>query len=239
MKLIYLFVCSTLVLACSGQSGAEAETEDLAVVDTLTTDTLSLSNLDTVQYSFEDLAEGGALFEFHDFKLLIDTLEVWSDTNIFDCRDTDTTWITLGLGPGIADRKIQISAEGIEDLEVHQSYETSITVMNEGPHCDLSNWKHYNSEWEKLAIDNSVIQTIKYSEEEWEKFIEVDMNELVEEVRKNCGDEWAEHTSDAQSPTDYPCGVGVSVVYLMVQYTREGYSALTTKYLAFEVPMGC
>lgn len=189
--------------------------------------------------NLEKMAEDGALFQFHGFQLLVDTLEVWSESRLFDCQDSDTTWVSLGLGYGIADRTIQFYGEQLTDFSIQQSYETSVTVMNEGPHCDLYNWKHYQSDWKDLALNESKIQTLKYQEKEWEVFIPVEMDELIEEVRKNCGDEWAEHASQATSPTDYPCGVSVSAIYLKIQYTRPGFDALTTKYLAFDVPMGC
>ena len=46
--------------------------------------------------------------------------------------------------------------------------------MNEGPHCDLIDWKHFYSDWNKLQA-NSKGQFIcdKYSVKDHEKFPEI------------------------------------------------------------------
>ena len=40
---------------------------------------------------------------------------------------------------------MQVTSPTLKNLKVEERIETSITVMNEGPHCDLTHWKHYNS----------------------------------------------------------------------------------------------
>jgi len=44
--------------------------------------------------------------------------------------------------------KVALQKEG--EIKLYQSFENSITIINEGPHCDLVKWKHYNSEWKEL-----------------------------------------------------------------------------------------
>jgi hypothetical protein len=63
--------------------------------------------------------------------------------------------------------------------------------MNEGPHCNLTVWKHFDSDWVKVTSRDGAYTTITYSEQDCGNFIEVD--ELREAVGKHCGDFWDNH----------------------------------------------
>src|SRR5688572_20552919 len=37
-----------------------------------------------------------------------------------------------------------------KNFRIQAQYETSLTILNEGPHLDLLDWKHFRSEWSDL-----------------------------------------------------------------------------------------
>ena len=42
-----------------------------------------------------------------------------------------------------------------------------------------------------------------------------------------------------QSLTEYPSGVSMSRIYLTVEYSNDKTGTVSTKIIAFEIPMGC
>ena len=243
MKYFVLLFIAINSTSC-GSQGAQEDTENLSdplVEELIETDTLTkeatLNNEPTDD--LETLAKNGVLIDFDDVKVLIDTLDIWEDGPVINGAGKDTVWVSLGLGYGVDDRSFQFFCDRLTELRIYQSYETSMQVMREGPHCDLINWKHYNSEWTELNIIDNAVQTNGYSEEEWTRFVDVDMADAHEEVRRECGDEWAEYASVATSPNEYPCGVSINLIYFRIEYIRLGEDNVITKYLAFYIPMGC
>src|SRR6187551_2475996 len=57
---------------------------------------------------------------------------------------------TADLGWDLDSATILVTAEHYSTVEVYQSFETSIVILNEGPHCDMTEWKHFTSNWIKL-----------------------------------------------------------------------------------------
>ena len=67
-------------------------------------------------------------------------------------------------------------------FKIEQRYETSLTIMNEGPHIDLLDWKHYISERKELETGDGL--TFLSKEVSSEEFPEVSQTEIVKTVRK-------------------------------------------------------
>lgn len=246
MKNLIFIIPVLLLIACSSEAEEVIETTsselysdevlldsaDTIITEDILNDTLIQMNL---------MAENGALIHLDGLSIGIDTLDVWNEDNtgIFNEDGSDTVYIYLGLAYGIGDRDLHLFHEGITDFSIQQRYETSITVMREGPHCDLTDWKHYDSQWTDLKRTGDVIRTKNYSLEQREKFPAINMADAVEEVRKQCGDDWADYSSEAKSPTEYPFGVGLSAFYFKIQYIPPGKASKVTKYVVFQEPMGC
>jgi len=81
--------------------------------------------------------------------------------------------------------------------------------------------------------------TNSYSEKYWGKFITVDMNELKEAVRNQCGNEWTEHIKDVKSPTEYPCGINTNRILLKIEFSSQANEITKERIILFEIPMGC
>jgi len=176
---------------------------------------------------------------FDDFELFIDSLEVWEEEEKLEGQQTDTVLVYVELGDTPEGATIIVNQRREGTLNIFQSFENSVTVMAEGPHCDLSEWKHYNTEWEQLTNNNGRFLMNTLTDEDTEKFIETDMLELGEAVRNQCGDEWAKHALTAESPNDYPCGVGTSRIFLKLEFTAKGTDKPVEQMVSFELPMGC
>ncbi len=174
--------------------------------------------------------------KFQDFSLLME-LEVWDENGELKKTQNDTAKVYLELGETPEGKKIKIKQSKFKKIEIFQRHENSVTIMNEGPHCDLTEWKHYYSDWNKLNFDvkENTFVSDSYKHEDWEKFIEVDINELKKAVEKECGGYWPKHIKNVN---EYPSGVSMSRIFLKILLTDKNDSVIE-KIIEFEIPMGC
>lgn len=155
--------------------------------------------------------------------------------------DSATTDVFLEVGDSLDDQILRLHPrKGVEtDFRLEQSFETSVTIMAEGPHVDLLKWKHYISPWlplKKLSATDFAVR--KISRAEAERFPEVTPEEIRQAVIKYAGVEWTNRLNDLKGPRDYPCGVGVSTIRVRI-LVREGKEWRVIHTVNFLVPMGC
>ena len=122
---------------------------------------------------------------------------------------------------------------------VQWQFETSVTVMDEGPHVDLLDWKHHTAPWvdiEPHGPGRYRLPTL--SEEQRTSFPPVSVSELIEAVRAEGGDRWAEMVAEVKGPNDYPSGVGLSTYRVRV-LARDAAGWVPLYSVVFRYPMGC
>jgi len=124
---------------------------------------------------------------------------------------------------------------------ISERYRTSMTVMGEGPHLDLVDWRHFDSEWIPLErIADRKFRTLASERMDGDKFPGATQAEIMAAVRKRAGDwpEAIELAKKCRAPNEYPCGVSVSSVFFRVemlvgdQWTNVGV-------VEVQIPMGC
>jgi len=176
--------------------------------------------------------------KFEDFSLQMN-LDASID-NEFGEIHKDSAALFLELGETIEKKKVKIIPSKFKKIEVFQRYENSITIMDEGAHCDLTNWKHYYSEWKKLAYNSSesTFITDSYTREEYAKFLSLDMNEFKSAVDKECDERYSALIKNIQAVNEYPSGVSMSNIFIKIVLTDENDS-VTEKIISVEIPMGC
>lgn len=177
--------------------------------------------------------------KFKDFSVQME-LDVWDENEDLKKTHNGNAKIYVELGDTPEGKKVKIKQSKFKKIEVFQRHENSVTIMNEGPHCDLTKWKHYYSEWKKLDFDaeeNSFISD-SYEREDREKFIEVGINELKKEVEKECGKHWSEQIKNIKNVNEYPSGVSTSRIFFKILLIDRNDS-ITEKIISFEIPMGC
>lgn len=147
--------------------------------------------------------------------------------------------IAVDLGDSPENKTIIIKDNKYKNVKIFQRYENSITIMNEGPHCDLIEWKHYNSDWKPVKKINKIkFQTLSYAEADYQKFIPVNIEELKQAVSQKCGEDWAKYIEKVKDVNQYPAGVTTSRVFLKFILT-DLEDNITEKTIEFVIPMGC
>ena len=232
----YIFISSTLVLTIScGQNriqNKKLETKDSTFIsyDTIPT----VKNISENQES-----ENTTTIKFEELTIIIDKFGVYDEENKLSQVQRDTVYVFADMGETIENQKIDIETNVLENVKIEQCYETSLTIMDEGPHRDLTEWKHFTSEWKTLKQINGKFLCLSYSEKETEKFPEISIEELKAEVKVKCGEKWAKHIENVSSVKEYPCGVGISRYFLRITGQLKTNGKKISKLIVFENPMGC
>jgi hypothetical protein len=144
------------------------------------------------------------------------------------------------LGETLESSTIIIKSEKYSHFEIFQAAETSLTISDEGPHCDLIEWKHFTSDWKMLdEVTKNTFNAFSYDSNIDQKFPDVTVPEVVEATKKHCGSGWADHIKNIKSIHDYPCSVGISKYLLKVIATDNSSGRKIEKTIWILIPMGC
>lgn len=178
--------------------------------------------------------------KFKDVEVQMDYVELCEENGSAPENYEDTARLSVALGGEPGGKFLKIKGGDYKDITVLQRYETSITIMNEGPHCDLTEWKHYYSEWQKLPFDpnKNAFKTLEYTGDDGSAFVPVNIDEFKEAVKKTCGEEWWELVKGVSKIDEYPTAVSVSRIFLKIILTDKN-NKTTEKIIEFEIPMGC
>ena len=181
-----------------------------------------------------------AVIEFKEISIFINRLKIYDQDNIISSNETDSVLINAELGEKFEGQIITYKSDILSDIIIEQRYQTSVTIMKEGPHCDLTDWKHYYSEWKRLSsTSNGQFITDSYSENEQKKFPSISINELKKEVKNQCGEDWVQLLDSIKNPNDYPSGVSISRYYLKITGKHKDSNSIVTKIIVIENQMGC
>lgn len=175
---------------------------------------------------------------FDNFTLEIEPLVLWEQSKLLEKTFLVDAEVDIELGEELEGATIKIVNSKLTELTIDMRFETSITIMNEGPHCDLIDWKHHTSDWVPLQIIKSnSCKANNYTNLDKEKFPKVTVDEIVEAVEKHCVG-WGEIAKTIKSINEYPSAVSVSRYFLRISGKDETGNKVT-RILTFNVPMGC
>ncbi|NQY05298.1 MAG: SH3 domain-containing protein [Flavobacteriaceae bacterium] len=147
----------------------------------------------------------------------------------------------IELGDNTEDVQIKIADKNYKKVAIFQRYETSLTVMNDGPHCDLTEWKHYNSKWIELSKkDDDANAFISHTIEDgdYTRFIDVTLDDVKDAVKEHCGEDWYDHMKNIKTISEYPMAISISRVFFKIVITRQD-NTTSEKIITCMIPMGC
>lgn len=239
-KILAIFLILALIWSCN-DTNSNKKTEDTTKNDS----TISVNKRDSiieniVQKKNEVWEDTITDIKFKDISISINRLIVFDEDKQLNQIQKDTVYLYADLGESIEGQKISIVSNQLTNITIEQRYETSVTIMDEGPHCDLTEWKHYDSVWEKLKTnDEGQFICDTYLEKDLEKFPVVEISELKEYVKKHCEETYLKLISTIKYPTEYPSAVTVSRYFLRINGKRKNSEKAVTKLIIIEVAMGC
>lgn len=242
LKIAIIVLALTTIFSCDNSTSTK-KTDVLNKNDSVYTDTSDVTKerVEIINKSKNEVLEDTTTdIKFSELSISINRLIVFDEDKKLNKTQKDTVNLYSELGETIEGQTVSISTTQLINLTIEQRFETSVTIMDEGPHCDLIDWKHFDSDWKQLK-SNNVGQFIcdSYSEKDCEKFPNIPISELRKGVKEHCGEKWLDFIKKIKSPTEYPSGVGVSRYFLRLTGQRKDNGQTVTKLIIFEVAMGC
>lgn len=152
-----------------------------------------------------------------------------------------TSTLELELGASVDGQAITLylSPGETREFKVEQQYENSLTIMDEGPHLDLLDWKHYTSEWQVLeGIGQNKFRALTVEERDSDRFPAVTPAEIYSAVLKRGGKRWADIAKTCKGPNDDWCGVLTSRISFRISALTNGKWTIVHQ-VDVIVPMGC
>jgi glucan-binding YG repeat protein len=252
LKVVIIILTLTTFFSCDNSTSTKkvegSAQNDSIYIDTtkkesvyIDTSNVATEKIETINKTKNEVLEDTITnINFKELAVSINRLIVFDKDKELNKTQKDTVYLYSELGETIEGQTLSVSTDKLTNLTIEQRYETSVTIIGEGPHCDLIDWKHYNSEW-KMLKSNKVGQFIcdSYSEKDWEKFPKIQISELKTRVKKHCEEGFYNLILKIKSPTEYPSGVGVSRYFLRLTGQRKDNGQTVTKLIIFEVAMGC
>lgn len=156
--------------------------------------------------------------------------------------------VPVELGDDVFGATLQLQpAKPGETYRVRVQYETSLALGAEGPHLDLTDWKHCTSAWQPAQPVDAVSFVLPIpTAEQHSCFPAYTRAELDAAVRAHAAkqgdptiaDGWLPNLDKGDAVGAVTPYVGISTVRVRVEVKRKGaWVAVTT--VAFELPMGC
>lgn len=238
MKNAYIasFTIGLVFFGCSDQRLSQSDAAGGAVA---ATETASGNVAEVAAYEW-DQTDTSASFSMGELYVEINRLVLDDTLNHVYALESDTLDVFIDLGETIEGQELSINDTNFENVVIEQSYETSVTIMNEGPHCDLYDWTHYQSPWVELEKNNKgSYRCLNYEGEDYERFVDVSLEELKAAIARECGEYWSEIAKDIKGPNDYPAGVTISRYFLRISATSKSTQERIQKLIIIQSPMGC
>lgn len=242
MKVVFFVFVIIVSLSCNNQKQVENPSAQLKVenIDSSFNSMFTSNDLnkDDVKAENQDTI---TVFEFKDLKVSVNRLVTYEEDSIKSKSiSSDTVYFSIDIEESIEGQKILLESSTLENLKAEMSYQTSVSIQNEGPHCDLTNWKHYSSPLKELVkISQNEFLTNKIEEKDRLKFVNISIAELKSEVKKECGEDWYNLVQKVKTPNDYPSSVTISRYILRLSGTEKKNGKTIVKIIIIESPMGC
>ena len=189
-------------------------------------------------YLTTDELEPRTVVNFENISLTFHDLELWeTESQTWESKQDMISYYTeLGVSP--ENKKVTVKTKiPYKRLAIYQAFETSVTITNEGPHCDLLDWKHYQSAWIPLKYDEGDYFTLGYTQEDQTRFIPVELEELKEAVGEYCAQSFVQIVSGLET-FESPASVSISTIYIKIIMIDMNDNPIE-RIIAFEIPMGC
>ena len=174
---------------------------------------------------------------FDEFDLTM-RLSVFDKENLLNKIQKDTVRIWVDLGDSPQGKRIRISSL-YTNIEILQRFENSLSITDEGAHCDLIQWRHYLSNWEPIKINNNSFVTNIYTRNDTQRFLEITVEELKKYVDENCAQKFSRNIQDIKKFNQYPSIIGISKIFLKIKLENSKTGEKKEKIILFEIPMGC
>lgn len=184
---------------------------------------------------------------FSGFTYAIEKIEInpfaehsFQEAMIYTAPFKNETLGHLGLGDSLSEAKVIVFSNGDENYRAEFQLETSMSVNAEGPHLDLTSWKHCTTKWHNIkALTDNKFQLPNFDKIDTDCFPKVSHDEMKAEVLKQGGKYWVSVLEEEGLPENYsPVDISLSTVRIKIErFVDTEWQVVTV--INISIPMGC
>ncbi|MNU87644.1 hypothetical protein D3C71_774300 [compost metagenome] len=174
--------------------------------------------------------DSSMFIRLRDLYLSVDYLSGEQDTFSIKPTNQDTIAMYYAMPETAEGQELKIISCELSDLKVEISYETSLSIHFAGEHFELTDWKHFTSEWRVLTENENSYLIPEITPEESKQF----PHYTIAELKKKAVDDKLKgvYTQKEGIPI-----VGISRIFVRISgFKKKHYKRYL---LVFEEPMGC
>jgi hypothetical protein len=154
-------------------------------------------------------------------------------------KSQDTAMLEAEMGSEIGNVLVSVFTTELQDVVIEQSMRTTMTINNDGPSCELSDWKHYIMPWTSIKqITTEQFKLNGYNADEYNRFPDVTVEEVKTAAKAHCSADWLPIINTIKSMQDAYCDVVMDKVMLRVS-GKKANGQKVEKYVMIIIPTGC
>jgi hypothetical protein len=228
-----LLILALFVASCAAPDGRVAESAR-GTSRTITSVPL--------QPSIPYLSEDGYSLHFGPVKVTFPSAGYLDTSSLQIAGDSVRVW--LDIGTSIEDSLFFVDLPPGHTIKIFDRYRTSVVIDDEGPHYDLTDWKHFDSDWHAVDLlkryTNGVLvfRHPKYSDADWQRQPSYTKRELFDFLRSRKMEDLAARLASPKKNDYIRANSSISSIFLKLLVTRPD-SLQYIRYVEFEIPMGC
>lgn len=134
---------------------------------------------------------------------------------LLDLKEGNLSGTYLDLGQNL----IKLRVFGLGNVRVFQQTETSLTIMNEGPHLDLTKWRHGLSPKEMMMEQEGYFL---FNPKQPSTFPPTTPAEIVKAAREFGDKSWAQEAQKCPSVNEGSCQVAPSTYKFKIEVEENG-----------------
>lgn len=164
---------------------------------------------------------------------------------VFEDLDQINAPVVLEAGEEWVRQDCVLKLEGdTSTLKIERQFETTLSLLDEGPHLDLSHWKHHRSPWEPLRrMEESQFLYPGISAERARQFPAVTTQEIIRAIPRTLPAQrrlyWKRIASQCEVTEESAhCSVAMSTIRLRFKHIDPS-KPRAQKVLTLELPLGC
>lgn len=227
-NLSYLFALFSFSCNSPVEKKQEQPSENESSLQTNPTEAGNHSGNSFINTVFNE--DSSTIIRFQDLHLMVNYLVGEQDTFSVKATNPDTVAMYYPIPETVEGQNLKILSGKWSGLKVETCYETNLSINFGGEHFDLTDWKHFTSDWKVLTEDVNGYRVPEITLEESKQFPKYTVAELKQKAVEDKLD--GVYTQKNGTPI-----VGVSRVFVRISgfHKKQKKSCL----LIFEEPMGC
>ncbi len=246
MNKVLLFLFAITVLGCknSSEEPKEVKIEGSPNQDTI----LSTEPIEPTEEVAEETEgwENGIVVKFQGVSVFMEYFDVywssksWNEDDFLYEVDGDTAFMDLMPGDWMMGKRFKLMPDNVESIEVFQQEIIHVSIdsdrLMEVPLCVMEGWVEHKTEWQQIPFKQGV-NTFPDDFVDTEVEFEFTLEDFMDAVESQCGEDWREEYSKYTSLEEVPYDYFGS--YILYKFVLKSGEVEIVKYLRFSTPTSC